>query len=86
MVRMIMNWIAIVYLYVYILAWLSRWLGYDIMVMACRKQWRFMFFGMIMEGALDLFCCRSTMVRCMSCSCGSRDDLLVTITMPTSHA
>ena len=63
-----------------------RMVGYDIMVMFCRNQWRFMFLGTIMEGALDLFCCRSIMVRCMSCSCGSRDDPLGTITMPTSHA
>ena len=30
MALMIMNWVAIVYLYVYMLAWLSRWLDYDI--------------------------------------------------------
>lgn len=47
MVFMIMSWIAIVYLYVYMLAWLSRWLGYDIMVIACRNLWGFFFFGMI---------------------------------------
>ena len=35
--HMVMNWVVIVYLYVYMLAWLSRWLGYDIMVMACRN-------------------------------------------------
>ena len=39
--------LAIVYLYVYILAWPSRWLDYDIMVVICRNQWEFMFFGMI---------------------------------------
>lgn len=34
--HMIMNRVVIVYLYVYMLAWLSRWLGYDVTVMVCR--------------------------------------------------
>ena len=47
MALMIMNWVAIVYLYVYMLAWLFRWLDYDIMVAICRNHWESMFFGMI---------------------------------------
>ena len=50
MALMIMNWVAIVYLYVYMLAWLSRLLDYDIMVIICRNQREFVFFGMIPNG------------------------------------
>ena len=45
--RIITNWIAILYFHVYMLAWLSRWLDYDIMVMACRNLWELILSGVI---------------------------------------
>ena len=47
---MILSWVAIVYLYVYMLEWLSRWSGYDIMVVICKNQREFMFFGIVFNG------------------------------------